>query len=195
MRALIAMAEPFLPQQGGGAQTSSLELLSAFRREGLDVAVASMLKRKSMIGLRSMPSMWLRGSDFVRTHFRGFPTYRVADIQDHCSQVLDDFRPDNGATRFVPSSHRWPAVPEDRLPNCHAAHNDEVIACGVAGSLIIFDASIWHGHTANTASTARRSIQGYFIPRAARSGFDLIRRMRAETLERLSPLARYVLAT
>ena len=109
MRALIAMAEPFLPQQGGGAQTSSLELLSAFRREGLDVAVASMLKRKSMIGLRSMPSMWLRGSDFVRTHFRGFPTYRVADIQDHCSQVLDDFRPDTvllQAMGAMPIAHR-----------------------------------------------------------------------------------------
>lgn len=108
--------------------------------------------------------------------------------------MVDDFRPDNGATRFVPSSHRWPEVPEERMPNRHSAHTDEVIACGVAGSLIVFDAAIWHGHTANTSGAARRSIQGYFIPRAARSGFDLIGRMRAETLERLSPLARYVLA-
>ena len=108
--------------------------------------------------------------------------------------MVDDFRADNGATRFVPGSHRWLEVPENVMPDRHAAYTGEVIACGFAGSLIVFDASIWHGHTANTSGVARRSIQGYFIPRTAPSGFNLLERMQADTLERLSPLARYVLA-
>ena len=108
--------------------------------------------------------------------------------------MVDDFRADNGATRFVPGSHRWLEVPENVMPDRRAAYTGEVIACGLAGSLIIFDASVWHGHTANTSGAARRSIQGYFIPRAAPSSFNLLDRMQADTLERLSPLARYVLA-
>jgi ectoine hydroxylase-related dioxygenase (phytanoyl-CoA dioxygenase family) len=33
--------------------------------------------------------------------------------------------------------------------------------------MIIFDAAVWHGHTANSTSKARRSIQGYFVRRGA----------------------------
>ncbi len=42
--------------------------------------------------------------------------------------------------------------------------------------MIIFNASVWHGHTANTTAKARRSIQGYFvrcsIPRQAQVGSE-----------------------
>ena len=76
--------------------------------------------------------------------------------------MVDPFRLDNGATRFIPGSHRWREVPGDALADCRAAHPDEALAVGPAGSLVMFDASIWHGHTANTSAFDRRSIQGYF---------------------------------
>src|SRR5215203_3356467 len=78
--------------------------------------------------------------------------------------MVDEFRPDNGATRFEP------------------------------GSLLVFNGSAWHGHTANTSSGPRRSIQGAFIPREWRAGTDFAARMRPETRARLGPLARHVLA-
>lgn len=108
--------------------------------------------------------------------------------------MLDPFRPDNGATRVVPGSHRWPEVPEAVLPDPRAACPGEVLACGPAGALLVFDASIWHGHAANTSTAPRRSIQGYFVRRDAASGSDLRSRMRPETLARLGPLAKHVLA-
>jgi hypothetical protein len=108
--------------------------------------------------------------------------------------MLDPFRPDNGATRLVPGSHRWPEVPGAVMADPRAACAGEVLACGPAGALLVFDASVWHGHTANTSGAPRRSIQGYFIPRDAPSGSDLPSRMRPETLARLGPLAAYVLA-
>ena len=108
--------------------------------------------------------------------------------------MVDPFRPDNGATRFVPGSHAWPQVPADVMPDPHAVHAAEVLACGPAGSLVVFDASAWHGHTANTSGAPRRSVQGYFVPRDAPSGFDVRARLRPETLARLGPLARRVLA-
>ena len=64
----------------------------------------------------------------------------------------------------------------------------------IAGSIVVFDASIWHGHGANSTAQSRRSIQGYFVRRDARSGLDWPTRMQPNTLARLDPLARYLLA-
>jgi ectoine hydroxylase-related dioxygenase (phytanoyl-CoA dioxygenase family) len=44
----------------------------------------------------------------------------------------------------------------------HASVLSEVLASGEAGMLIVFNASIWHGHTANVTENLRRSVQGYF---------------------------------
>ena len=79
--------------------------------------------------------------------------------------MVDEFRPDNGATRFVPGSHLWPGIPADTISDGRADHPGQVMACGPAWSLLIFNGSAWHGHTANTSSGPRRSLQGAFIPR------------------------------
>lgn len=108
--------------------------------------------------------------------------------------MIDEFRPDNGATRFVPGSQRCSGPPEDTLSDLRAEHDGQVLACGSAGSLLVFNGSTWHGHTANTSNGPRRSLQGAFIPRDGRAGTDFAARMQPETRARLSPLARYVLA-
>jgi ectoine hydroxylase-related dioxygenase (phytanoyl-CoA dioxygenase family) len=108
--------------------------------------------------------------------------------------MVDDFRPDNGATRFVPGSHRWSGTPEGTMSDVRAAHEAEVLACGAAGSLLVFNGSAWHGHTANTSNWPRRSIQGAFIPRGGRAATDFAARMQPETRTRLSSLAHTVLA-
>lgn len=96
--------------------------------------------------------------------------------------MIDEFRPDNGATRFVPGSH------------LRAEHDEQVLACGSAGSLLVFNGSAWHGHTENTSSGPRRSLQGAFVPRDGHAGTDFAARMQPETRARLGQLARYVLA-
>jgi hypothetical protein len=106
--------------------------------------------------------------------------------------MVDEFRPDNGATRFVPGSHRWTDVPERALTDRVAAHPDEVLACGPAGSVILFNASTWHGHTANTSTADRRSLQWTYIPRGGRPATDFAARMESDTLARLGAVARDV---
>jgi hypothetical protein len=108
--------------------------------------------------------------------------------------MIDPFRPDNGATRFVPASQNWPDVPSDRLSNPRSSFPGEVLACGQAGSMIIFNGAIWHAHTANSTTEQRRSIQGYFVRRNAQSGMDFSVRMHPETLSRIGLLARYLLS-
>jgi len=108
--------------------------------------------------------------------------------------MVDGFRPDNGTTRFVPGSHRWSGTPEDTMPDVRAANEAEVLACGAAGSLLVFNGSAWHGHTANPSDWPRRSIHGAFIPRGGRAATDFAARMQPETRARLSSLAHTVLA-
>lgn len=104
--------------------------------------------------------------------------------------MIDAFRPDNGATRFLPGSHRWDA----HVSGLPVDEGGQVLACGQAGSLLVFNGSTWHGHSANRSSSARRSLQGAFIPRDGRAGTDFGARMTPDTRARLGPLARYVLA-
>lgn len=108
--------------------------------------------------------------------------------------MVDEFRPDNGATRFIPGTHHRAEVPEDVMLDRRADHDEQVLACGDAGSLIVFNGSTWHGHVAHTSNRPRRSIQGFFIPRDGRAGTNFAARMSPETRARLSPLAHDVLA-
>jgi hypothetical protein len=71
--------------------------------------------------------------------------------------MVDEFRPDNGATRFVPGSHLWSSVPDDR------PRDRQVLACGPAGSMIVYNGAVWHGHTVNRSGAPRRSLQGAYV--------------------------------
>jgi ectoine hydroxylase-related dioxygenase (phytanoyl-CoA dioxygenase family) len=108
--------------------------------------------------------------------------------------MVDEFRQENGATRFVPGSHQWLRVPAGSMSELQADRDDQVLACGLPGSLIIFNGSAWHGHSANTSDAPRRSLQGAFIPRGGRAATDFAARMQPSTRARLSPLARHVLS-
>jgi ectoine hydroxylase-related dioxygenase (phytanoyl-CoA dioxygenase family) len=108
--------------------------------------------------------------------------------------MVDEFRSDNGATRFISGSHNWSTVPKKLMKDPLADYEDQIVVCGTAGSIIIYNGSVWHGHTANSSGEPRRSIQGAYIRREAQSGGNLPERMRPDTLARISSLARYVLA-
>jgi ectoine hydroxylase-related dioxygenase (phytanoyl-CoA dioxygenase family) len=108
--------------------------------------------------------------------------------------MVDEFRSDNGATGFIPGSHNWSTVPDKLMNDAQANYENQILASGPAGSMIVYNGSVWHGHTANSSDEPRRSIQGAYIRREAQSGVNLPERMRPETLARISPLAKYVLA-
>lgn len=87
--------------------------------------------------------------------------------------MIDAFTKDNGATCFGAT-----AVAK---------------ACGPAGSLLIFDGAVLHGHGANTTALPRRSLQGAFVRDTESATVNFARRMTAKTLDRLSPTARELL--
>jgi hypothetical protein len=99
--------------------------------------------------------------------------------------MIDDFAPENGATCFLPGSQDMEAPP---------VSSSLTPACGPAGSVIVFNGSVWHGHGPNQTDTPRRSIQGAYIRRTETSGEILPARMQPETLHRIGALAKYLLA-
>jgi hypothetical protein len=111
-----------------------------------------------------------------------------------CILMVDTFDAENGATRFVPGSHLNPSEPHEMMDDSQSAHEEEVSVFGPAGSIIIFNASVWHGHGANRSSKPRRSLQLHFSPRKAEPApNDPAARMSPDTLQRIGDLAKYVL--
>jgi ectoine hydroxylase-related dioxygenase (phytanoyl-CoA dioxygenase family) len=107
--------------------------------------------------------------------------------------MVDDFRRDNGATRFVPGSHRRPAIAGGVADGSTAEGERQVAACGVAGSVIIYNGSVWHGHGASESGEPRRSIQGAYIRRGEKSVADHAAHILPQTRARIGPLAGYLL--
>ncbi|MDQ1748855.1 MAG: hypothetical protein QOD07_3118 [Frankiaceae bacterium] len=65
--------------------------------------------------------------------------------------ALDDFTPENGATRVVPGSHRW----TDRIP----VDPDETVTVTMpAGSVLFILGTLWHGGGANRTDRPRLGV-------------------------------------
>jgi hypothetical protein len=71
--------------------------------------------------------------------------------------ALTDFTADNGATRLVPGSHRF-----DRRPSKgeQPEHWDEALM--PAGSIVVYNGSMWHGGGPNTSGGRRLGIVSHY---------------------------------
>lgn len=107
--------------------------------------------------------------------------------------LLDDFVPDNGATRVVPGSHRWNASPAEQLENSAAAHPHEVLILGKAGDLAIFNADLWHGGTQNKSPAPRRAVHAYFCAREHAQQLSQSAYIQPTTVKRLDAAQRFLL--
>ena len=108
--------------------------------------------------------------------------------------LLDDFTPENGATRFVPGSHVSGKLPQEALADPWAAHPQERLALGAAGDVILMNAHLWHGGTANRSAAPRRSLHAFFVRGDQPQQQYQKRLLRPETQESLSSDLRRILA-
>ena len=81
-----------------------------------------------------------------------------------CNSVwmLDDFTTENGAIRMVPGSHRFGRLPQDALVDPVAPHPDEKLLTGTAGTVVVMNAHMWHGATANRSNGQRRAMHAFY---------------------------------
>ena len=108
--------------------------------------------------------------------------------------MLDDFTPENGATRVVPGSHLWGKRPQEEMADPFAAHPDQILVTGKSGTLVICNAHTWHGGTANRTSKQRRAMHAFFCRGDKPQQQYQKKLLRPETQKRLSPALRKLLA-
>ena len=108
--------------------------------------------------------------------------------------LLDDFTPENGPTRYVPGSHTSGKLPQEVLSDAKAPHPGERLVLGAAGDVILMNAHLWHGGTANRTDATRRSLHAFFVRGDQPQQQYQKRLLRAETQAGLSPALRRILA-
>lgn len=108
--------------------------------------------------------------------------------------MLDDFTLSNGALRLVPGSHRWRQLPQQALKDPLAAHPQEVLITGTAGTVVVMNAHLWHGGTANRTAAPRCALHAFYTRRDKPQQQYQKKLLSPEVQRRLSPELREILA-
>ncbi|HEY2932441.1 MAG TPA: phytanoyl-CoA dioxygenase family protein [Acidobacteriota bacterium] len=113
-----------------------------------------------------------------------------------CNSVwmLDDFTRLNGAIRLVPGSHWRRQLPQEVLEDPSAPHPDELLLTGTAGSVVIMNAHLWHGATANRTSLQRRAMHAFYTRGDKPQQQYQKRLLSPKVQQNLSPVLRELLA-
>jgi Phytanoyl-CoA dioxygenase (PhyH) len=122
-------------------------------------------------------------------------TGAIADERGYsvCNTIwmLDDFTPDNGATRMIPRSHTWRRLP---APGNRDALPDEQLVTGRAGTVVVMNTHMWHAGTGNRTDRCRRALHGFYT-RADKPQQQFQKALlRPQTVATLTPVQRKVLA-
>ncbi|MFV0258646.1 MAG: phytanoyl-CoA dioxygenase family protein [Acidimicrobiales bacterium] len=109
--------------------------------------------------------------------------------------VLCDLRAENGATRYLPGSHRFPTM--DDLPTGRvemADHLDDYMTAfeAPAGSIVAMEGRVWHTSGANvTTDEDRPLLFGYYSRSFVRPQWNFSVGLRPAVQAGMSPLMRY----
>ena len=129
----------------------------------------------------------LKNQDHQGLHRDGPPAPDSGPIVANSLWAIDDMNKANGATRLIPGSHKTDDPPPDDEAGV-------VYAEIPAGSVVITNAHILHGASANPSGRRRRVMHGYFTRRGLPQQLEQRNYLSPEVQVRLSPLARKVLA-
>jgi ectoine hydroxylase-related dioxygenase (phytanoyl-CoA dioxygenase family) len=125
---------------------------------------------------------------------------------------LDELTDENGATRLIPGSHKWPAlkVPEENIgddvfpepmadelamfpEDPMAEHPDEIRLYLKPGSVAVLNAHLWHGGTTNKSGAPRRLFHMALCRRDTPQEYSQRERLTWSLWERSSPAQRFLL--
>jgi len=122
----------------------------------------------------------------------------IADDRGYwvCNTVwlLDDFTRDNGPTRMVPGSHKWGMRPQDVMSDPYAAPPQEELLIAPAGTIVVMNAHVWHGGTANRTGSPRLAMHAFYCRHDKPQQQYQKQLLRPEVQASLSPELRSLLA-
>jgi ectoine hydroxylase-related dioxygenase (phytanoyl-CoA dioxygenase family) len=107
--------------------------------------------------------------------------------------LIDDFTPENGATRAVAGSHRWGKMPGEMMKDPKADHPQQQLFIAPAGTVVVFNSHTWHGGTLNKTQKPRRAVHSYFTRRGQSQQLNQRKFLSPATIEKFSPAIRCIL--
>jgi ectoine hydroxylase-related dioxygenase (phytanoyl-CoA dioxygenase family) len=108
---------------------------------------------------------------FQTTYHQDFPRYLngyVASV--NVLFAIDEFRSDNGCTYVVPGTHQQPTRFDTKYCQDHA-----IPATCPAGSMLLFDSTLWHAAGVNTSGADRMAINHQFTRSYIKQQIDYVR--------------------
>ena len=133
------------------------------------------------------------GSEAGRLHFDhplgSFP--KPLPTEAFCANtvyVLDDFTPENGATRIVPGSFR-----RGYGPDPEQEYDDEIQLDAKKGDIVVFHGASWHGSGENRSDRDRMILLGVFCRGFMRPQQDQFKLSRPEVVARATPMLKRLL--
>lgn len=108
--------------------------------------------------------------------------------------MLQDITVENGPLRVVPGTHRTGLLPSEAMDDPTADHEDQVLITGRAGTVVIFNAHLWHGGMENRSGSPRRALHAFYCRRDKPQQQYQKSLLDAELQGRLSPELRQLLA-
>jgi hypothetical protein len=100
--------------------------------------------------------------------------------------------PENGGTRMVPGSHKWPPV-RPGLMNSAAGQAIAQSVSAPAGTLIVYDGRVWHGNGLNRGAAVRSNVAIPYAQPWVRPQENHQYSLREEVFGKLSPRQRSML--
>ena len=119
---------------------------------GDDYILCDMGARSAMPGLGAQ-ALHRDGADFMPNP--PYDVHKILPLHTQSMIALSDFTLENGATRYVPGSHLMDIHPDDIPPE------DEKRLICPAGTILIYDARLYHAGGANTSDKIRYAVQGF----------------------------------
>ena len=108
--------------------------------------------------------------------------------------LLDDFTAENGTTRFVPGTHQSGKLPQEVLADPLVQHPEEQLVIEKAGTVVVINAHLWHGATANHTAQPRRALHSFYC-RADKPQQQYQKQLLSPAVQaRLTPTLRQLLA-
>lgn len=117
----------------------------------------------------------------IDSRFPGAP-YALAGI---ALWMMNDFNHQSGATRLVPRSHLRPDYPETGV-----IYPEEIAVEAPAGSVLVYNGSVWHGGGDKLADVERWAVIISYGRWFLKQAFDLTRNTPQALYEQLSPARR-----
>lgn len=107
--------------------------------------------------------------------------------------LIDAFTAENGPTRVVPGTHKTGGRPQEDLADPKAPYPGEIKVTAPAGSVVILNASTWHGGTLNVSGDRRRVLHLSYTRRDLPQQLVQQEYLTPELYNRMSDAHRYLL--